>query len=174
MLIKSLNLNSFSKSGVFVLVDHETKCFYITYSTNFKYVIGEVYELVTNGEVPANSEILELSSTTDMETLQLHYEFHRSQYLELGYNQISPKTRKALEYRVRVLVAPDLKSYDVQLVTKRGSKILTVGRFENKRLADQFVFDYYNEFNPCSYPVYAINSLTKELLSHKEEDGLYL
>lgn len=170
------NLSKYSQSGVFCLVDSVNKCFYTNYTINFKYFIAEVYEILRLGEVGAETtELLEFSSTTDIETLKIHVEIARDELLGKGYTEIRPRSRSSIKYHVRSLVSVDFRHYDVQLVSKRGTKVVTVGRFKTKKEADMFIYDYYSEeVNPYLLPVVSINSLTKELNRQTEELGLHI
>jgi hypothetical protein len=94
-------------------------------------------------------------------------------YLKTGYTELIERGRKTLQYRTRVVVAPDFKYVDVELVTARGDGMV-VARFKTKKEAQEFVMVYYGPDNTDHFPVYACNSLTKEFLARKGEVGLTL
>lgn len=112
-------------------------------------------------------ELRVLVDTNDLTTLKLHTEYYRNIYLEKGYSELIVRGRKTLEYNVRVVVAPDFKYVDVELVTARGAGTV-VARFKTRAEANDFVMAYYGADNPYRFPVYASNSLTKEFLAKRD------
>jgi hypothetical protein len=105
-----------------------------------------------------------VSAGADIETLKLHTEYYRKLYhTKLACKPIEEYSRKALQYRVRMVPSPDLKGMDVEVVTARGdSKV--VGRFKDRVVAKDFIETYYGTDNDLCFPVYGANSATKELL----------
>lgn len=172
-----MNLNwirDFGPAGVYLLLDKSSKSFHISYTINFKYFVAGIVELIQGAPASSDFELLELSKSSDIETLKLHTEYWIDQYIKDGYVEMLGRGRKSVQYSVRLLVAPNLKGYDVQICNKRGTVISTVGRFLKKREAEDFIETYYAEDNPYKLPVFATNSLTKELLRETGEIGIRL
>ena len=172
--IKAEEIQKLGRSGVYLFIDDVNKTFHVTYSSSVKYVVAEFTELCLGDPANSDLELRLLSPVSDIETMLIHTNYYRSRYRNMGYADLSPKARTPVQYRARVLVAPKLNGYDVQLVSKRGSKVITVGRFPNKVEAEDFIETYYGDDNSYALPVYAFNSVTKELLNHIEEQSLYL
>lgn len=157
------NFFTLPRSCVFLLQNKQEKLVYINYSENFPLALARLYEEL-NGK--SGTEALELdivSVTTDIETLKLHTQYWRDHYRNIEYSDLIPIGRKSIEYSVRSLVASDLSTINVELVTARGIRKV-VGRFKTQKEADDFILTYYAEDNYYRLPVYAVNSLTKEFI----------
>lgn len=159
-----LDLSKLPKQAVYLVIDEVGHSFYVGYTLNMGGVLPMLYDLGTR--LPA-LELRVLVSTSDLITLKLHTEYYRNIYLDKGFSEIIVRGRKALEYRARMVVAPDFKYVDVELVTARGSGMV-VARFSTKAEAEDFIMVYYGTGNPYHFPVYASNSLTKEVLAKRE------
>ena len=159
-----VDLARIPKAGVYLLLDDESRNFYVGYTVDMGSALARVYEMAAR--LPALGFCM-LTEGDDLVSLKLHTEYYRNMYLGVGYKEIMAPGRKSLQYRVRVVVAPDYRNIDVELVTARGlSKV--VGRFRTKAEAQDFVMYSYGEDNPYRLPVYATNSLTREVLA---QDG---
>ena len=123
-------------AGVFLLLNKTSNCFYINYSIDSKYFISRVVEIIRGSPANSEYEFLELSKSSDIETLKIHTEYWIDHYLKLGYSEMFPRSRKAIQYKVRVLVAPGFKAFDVYLVGARGGTGTVVGRFNSKKEAE--------------------------------------
>jgi hypothetical protein len=129
--------------------------------------MGVFLESLYNARVGQTGVQLKIwSAGADIETLRLHAEFYRQYYDGMGY-KVAPG-RKALQYRVRAVPGPEFKYVDVELVaaSRRSSKV--VGRFKTSREAQAFIETYYGADNSIKFPVYAVNSATKELVLERQ------
>ncbi len=156
-----IDFSQLPKEGVYSIVDQSARCFYINYTSSMGSCLARIYEFEKPG---TTLEFRVLVVTNDLITLKLHTEYYRNIYKLSGFTEISPPARKALRYRTRVIVAPDFKSVDVELVSSRGDGNV-VARFKTKAEAQEFVMVYYGPDNPYRFPVYASNSLTREVLA---------
>lgn len=163
---------SLPREAVFVIEQPVTRCFYINYSTSMGQGLARLYDR-WNGKPRAGTLVLRvLVSTPDIETLKLHTEYWRRDYLSRGWNELESAGRVSLRYKAKIVVAPNFKSVDVRLVTARGDMDKIVGRFKTAAAAQEFIDMYYGPDNPLCLPVYACNSLTKELILDKGDRRL--
>src|SRR5690348_15910445 len=151
------------KSGVVILTKNDS--ILVSYTTSMGADLQEMYNLF-KGQTGIRIRVL--SAGADIETLKLHTEYYRKFYhSKLGYRQLIDYQRKAIKYSVRTIPSYNFKGIDVELVTARGdSKI--VGRFKNDKEAREFINNCYAGDNPFRFPVYALNSDTKEFLLEKK------
>ncbi len=157
---------------VLVVENAATRCFYINYTTSIGQSLARLYDQ-WNGKPRAGTlELRVLSVTTDIETLKLHCEYWRDQYINRGWTELLPPGRGALRYKPRVVVAPDFSCMEVRLVNARGDSDKVVGRFKTTTEAQEFVMVYYGSGNQYCLPVFATNSLTREYLLKRETRGL--
>ena len=162
------------RCAVFAVEDRATRCFYINYTTSMGQSLARLYDQWGGGSRVSALEFRVLSVTTDIETLKLHCEYYRDQYIKEGWGELLSAGRTSLKYRTTVLIAPDFSCMEVRLVTARGNSDKVVGRFKIAVEAQEFVMVYYGPANPYCLPVFATNSLTKEYLSKKETKRLEL
>lgn len=160
-----VDLSKIPKQAVYLVIDKVARSFYVGYTLNMGGALPMLYEMAAR--LPA-LELSVLTSTSDYITLRLHTEYYRNIYLDMGCSELIVRGRKALEYRVRVMVAPDFKYVDVELVTARGDEMV-VARFKTKKEANEFTLMYYGDDNPYRFPVYAANADTKALLQGNEK-----
>lgn len=140
------------ESGVVIL--RKGSSVLVSYTTSMG---AELLELYTQFKGKSGYSIEVLSVGADIETLKLHTEYYRELYGATGHS------RKALQYRVRIVPEVRMRWVDVQLVSARGdSKV--VGRFQSIPEAKSFIETCYGSDNPFRFPVYACNQATKELL----------
>ena len=165
-----LDLSKLPKQAVYLVIDEVANSFYVGYTLNMGGALPMLYEM---GCGLQTLEFRILVTTSDLITLKLHTEYYRNMYLKTGYTELIERGRKTLQYRTRVVVAPDFKYVDVELVTARGDGMV-VARFKTKKEAQEFVMVYYGPDNTDHFPVYACNSLTKEFLARKGEVRLTL
>lgn len=157
-----VNLAEIPEQGVYAIIDLKGKRSYINYSMNIVGAIPRIW-----GECRLSGAALEfvvLSVTTDIETLKLHTEYWRDLYAEQGYSELLPRGRKTLQYEVRCMVDDDYDWVDIVLVSSRGDKKI-IGKFRTMEDATQFVGMYYSGDNPYRFPVYAVNSRTREFIT---------
>lgn len=157
------NFLSLPSSCVFLIVNKQEKLFYINYTENIASALARFYADWSGKSAATALELEVLSVTTDIETLKLHTEYWKDRYRNIGYSDLIVANRKTLQYEVRILVAPDLSSVNVELVTARGQRKI-VGKFKTLADAKEFIMIYYGEDNGYRLPVYAVNSLTKEFM----------
>lgn len=165
-----VDLARLPKAGVYIVVDEVARTFHVNYTLSMGSALARVYDLV--GGRSALS-FRTMSVTTDLITLKLHTEYYRNIYLDMGYTDMVYSGRKHLQYKVRIVVAPDFKNIDVELVTARGEGMI-VGRFKTRNEARDFALVYYDSGNPYRLPVYALNSLTRELVSEVRKPGTFV
>lgn len=126
----------------------------VSYTTSMG---AELLELYSQFAGKSGLSIEVVSCGADIETLKLHTEYYRQLYGATGHR------RKAIQYRVRLVPQDRMKYVDVQIVSARGdSKV--VGRFDSIPEAKSFIETYYGVDNPFRFPVYAVNSATKEMI----------
>jgi hypothetical protein len=155
-----VDLSSVPKECVYIVYDEVARSFYVGYTLSMGNTVGKLWEM-TAGRPTLEFRVLTVSD--DLTTLKLHTEYYRNMYLDAGFSEMGSRGRKTLQYKVRIVVAPDFKNVDVQLVSARGDGVV-VGRFKTKQEARDFTLVYYGDDNLFRLPVYATNSLTKELL----------
>lgn len=160
MLSKFLSLPS---SCVFLVLNQQEKKAYINYTENIASALARFYADWAGKPGAEALELEILSVTTDLETLKLHCEYWKDKYRNMGYEDLVPIGRKAIQYEVRTLVAPDLSCVNVELVSSRGQRKV-IGKFKTLPEAKEFIMTYYSEDNGYRLPVYAVNSLTKEFI----------
>jgi hypothetical protein len=160
------------RCAVFVVEDSGARCFYINYTTSMGQSLARLYEQWNDKPRAGALELVIVSVTPDIETLKLHCEYYRDQYMDKGWTELLPPGRGALKYKPRVVVAPDFSCMEVRLVTTRGDSDKVVGRFKTTAEAQEFVMVYYGSGNQYCLPVFATNSLTREYLLKKETRGL--
>lgn len=165
-----LDLARLPREGVYLVVDEAARTFHVNYTLSMGSALARVYDLV-GGRSTLSLRVL--SATSDLITLKLHTEYYRNIYLGMGYTDMVYRGRKPLAYRVRIVVAPDFKNIDVELVTARGEGMI-VGRFGTRNEARDFALVYYDSGNPYRLPVYALNSLTRELVSEVGKPGTFV
>jgi len=159
------------RSAVFAVVDTVGRCFYINYTQSMGQSLARLYDQ-WGGKTPGRTlDFRVLSVSDDIETLRLHTEYWRTEFVQQGMSELWSDRRPALRYRVRSLVAPNFKTVRVELVTARGNSKV-VGIFPTAATAQDFIATYYGSDNPFCFPVYAANSLTKEYLLKRETVGL--
>jgi hypothetical protein len=161
-----VDLAGLPKEAIYSIVDEGSKTFHVNYTLSMGNTLNRVYDMV-GGRPTLKFRVL--VATSDPTTLKLQTEYYRNMYIALGYTEMMGSRRKTLQYRVRVVVAPDFKGMDVQLVSARGDGF-TVGRFATKIEARVFALEYYGD-NPYRFPVYSTNSLTRELLERERKPG---
>ena len=159
------------ESGVYIVLDRAAALCYVNYTEHMGLVLARLHQ-------DFRGQALELeirSPGADTETLRLHCEHYRMEYRNMGYGELIATGRKAIQYRVRRLVAPDFRSVFVELITAKGETARVVGKFKTTGEAQEFIDTYYGSDNQLCFPVYATNSLTKELLiKQRETSGIIL
>lgn len=156
-----MNILGLPQSGVFVITDIETSRVYVNYTQNLFLSLARLMEEL-GGEILARLQLRVVEVTTDLESMKLFCEYHRDKYRNMGWTELLPHGRKALQYRARLAPSEDLKRWEVRLVTARGDSSKVVGVFKNKGEAQTFIETCYK--GDLCLPVYALNSDTKELL----------
>lgn len=131
----------------------------VTYTTSMGSYLETLYQEFEGKE---GMEIEVVSKGADLETLKLHTEYFRA------FHGCIAQGRKAIQYRVRAVPAPEFKGVDVEIVSARGDSIMVVGKFKTAGEAKSFIETYYGADNPFRLPVYAANSATKEFLLRKQ------
>lgn len=149
---------SLPKSGVVILTRGTTVL--VSYTTSMG---AELLQLYTQFEGQKGISLRVVSVGADIETLKLHTEYYRVFYKSLGFRSLTEYGRKAIQYKVRIVPNKDFKYVDVELVSARGDGKL-VGRFKSAAEAKDFVDTYYGKDNQFRFPVYAVNSVTSELV----------
>lgn len=162
---------SIPKRCILIVVDEANMKASVNYTTSPGLHLAGLYsELNGRG---ATLELFVVSAGADIETLKLHTEYYRSYYQRIGYEELRPKARKAIQYRVRAVPALDIKGIDVELVSARG-EVRVVGKFRNMGDAKSFIETYYGTDNSFKLPVYAINADTKAFMLDKQTKLLEL
>lgn len=151
------------QSCVYLIINEQQKLATVNYTENIAGALYRLYDDLAGRSPETALDLQILSVTTDIETLKLHSEYWKDQYRNNGYSDVIPTGRKALQYSARVLVASDLSSINVELVTARGQRKV-VGKFKTQTEAKDFIMMYYGGDNSYRLPVYAVNSLTKEFI----------
>lgn len=154
---------SLPQSGVVILVKGTQVL--VSYTTSMGPHLEGMYNQFRG---QSNIEMVVRSAGTDLETLKLHTEYYRNYYVRNGFTLLLTNYRKSIQYRVRVVPSSEFKGVDVEVVSARGdSKV--VGKFKNIRDAKDFIETYYGTDNSFKFPVYAVNSATKEFLLDKQK-----
>jgi hypothetical protein len=161
------------QSCVYLIINEQHKLATVNYTENIAGALHRLYDDLA-GRSPETALVLQiLSVTTDIETLKLHSEYWKDQYRNNGYTDLIPASRKTLQYRARVLVDPDMRSVNVELVTARGQGKV-VGKFKTQTEASDFIMMYYGGDNEYRLPVYAVNSLTKEFVVSSRKTSIII
>jgi len=150
------------KSGVVILTKQGQSL--VTYTVSMGAYLETLYQQF-GGKTGMELEIR--SPGADLETLKLHTEYYREQYIKQG-KLLQSHVRKAVKYKVRSVVSPDIKRVVVEIVNMRGEG-LTVGLFRTIKEASEFMGTYYGADNSFVFPVYATNSDTKEFLLKQQK-----
>lgn len=146
------------KTGVIVL--RKGNSVLVSYTTSMGSELLDLYNQF-RGQTGISLEVFSVG--VDTETLKLHTEYYRQYYSDKGLSTLIQYHRKAIQYRVRIIPNKDIRFMDVELVSARGDS-RTVGRFGSADEAKDFVATYYGDDNPFKFPVYAVNSLTIDML----------
>jgi hypothetical protein len=152
------DLLALPKSGVVILF--KQKQVLVTYTTSMGAHLESLYQQF-GGQRGITLKVM--SAGADLETLKLHTEYYRDFYSRAGSVLLQAHLRKTVQYKVRIAPAIGFKFMQVELVNARGDSKF-VGRFRTSREAKDFVDMYYGKDNTFQFPVYALNSDTKEFL----------
>lgn len=151
------------KSGVVVLQKQNT--ILVSYTTSMGANLESLYNEFKG---QSGIEFRVFSAGADLETLKLHTEYYRRYFTKKGFILLQTHSRKAVQYKVRIVPSLEFKRIDVELVNSRGDSKF-VGRFKSVKEAKDFVSKYYGRDNPFQLPVYALNSDTKEFLAEQKK-----
>ncbi len=160
-----MNLNellALPKSGVVILSRGDSTL--VSYTTSMGAELLQIYGQFAG---QAGVSLRVVSSGVDLETLKLHTEYYRARYGAVGHS------RKALQYKVRIVPYDRFKYVDVKLFTARGESKL-VGRFKDTPEAKSFIETYYGASNPFNFPIYAVNPETRAIILDSRGVGLSL
>lgn len=146
------------KSGVVIL--RKGSSVLVSYTTSMGANLEALYNEFS-GQAGIHLEVV--SAGTDLETLKLHTEYYRDYYSKRGMSLLQAPLRRAVTYKVRLVPSFDIKKVDVEITNARGESRV-VGRFGNVREARDFIETYYGTDNTFCFPVYSLNSATKELV----------
>jgi hypothetical protein len=155
------------KSGVVVLTKNDSVL--VSYTVSMGADLEDMYNLF-KGQTGISMRVF--SAGADIETLKLHTEYYRKFYhSRLCYRPLMEYQRKVIQYKVRTIPSHDFKKVDVELVTARGDGKI-VGKFKNIKEAKEFIETCYGPDNSFRFPVYALNSATKEFLLDNQKKML--
>lgn len=153
------------KSGVIILKKHGRVL--VTYTTSMGAYLETLYQEFKG---KTGMEIEVRSPGADLETLKLHTEYYRDLYAKEG-KLLQYHIRKAIKYRIRSVPNANFKKFHVEIVNMRGEG-LVVGIFKSAKESKEFIETYYGTDNSFVFPVYAVNSDTKEFLHQLQKKML--
>lgn len=158
--------------SIYCLVNEQDKKIDIRYTRDYNIAIqrllGEINEGSTKFSRVIQKDLQEkrvqyrIIETVSLDLMKLRHAYWVKYYNELGY--ISYRNRvNIVEYRVMILLNSETMCLEVVLRNRANVKIL-VGIFDNVPELEEFVQQYYSEFNRTNIIcdiVYSFNPLTK-------------
>ncbi len=166
------DLQGLSKPGVYSIEFNEYA--YFGYSIDILVTVSKVLSELRRGLFkirdmegkPLNLRVYsELDGGDDIETLKIRCQWAAREWEKNGGILWNPATKSLLQYEVRSRIDLKRKCVNVLLVSANRTERV-VGVFDNIKDASAFISEFYSsESNPMMVPVYACNSLTKEIVT---------
>lgn len=167
------DIQELSKPGVYCIESNEYA--YFGYAQDILVAVSKVLSELRKGVFKIkdmegkalNLRVLtELDGGDDIETLKLRCQYAARLWEEHGGIVWNPATKALLQYEVIHRVDLKRKCVNVYLLPSSSRTEKLVGSFPSIAEASAFIGEFYSpDRNPMMLPVYASNSLTKEIAS---------